>query len=423
MGNFKVINTKNRTIQDTFDINDDLTGFHPSELESDNIYSQLPMIWHKAKDFNIYDEHGNKWIDLTSGIFAMNAGHSNPVINQAIKNQLDADMVFSFLYSTKIRKTLAERLLEISPSHFEKVVLLNTGSEATDTAYKLIKYWAKANDRKYIVSFRGSYHGRVLSTDLMCGGEGNSNWSNVTDDDILFLDFPYDKETQFDPSALGDPSKIAAFVLETYQGSSAQCYPDKYMRDLYDFAKQNGCLVCFDEIQAGFYRMGEIYGYLTYGDYIKPDIVCLAKALGAPLPISAVLSTRELIDGAKKLGGTNAGNPLCCAAALANIEFLTNKDFQSELKKKIKVFENRLKNLEKYDIINYVNVRGMIGAIIFNNKEDANSVVVNSVRKGVMPVNTWSTSIKIGPPLTISIDAINEAFDVIEECITKQNLS
>ena len=365
-----MINTKNRTIHDTFDINDDLTGFHPSELESDNIISQLPMVWHKAKDFNIYDEHGNKWIDLTSGIFAMNAGHSNPVINQAIKNQLDADMVFSFLYSTKIRKTLAERLLEISPSHFEKVVLLNTGSEATDTAYKLIKYWAKANDRKYIVSFRGSYHGRVLSTDLMSGGEGNSNWSNVTDDDILFLDFPYDKETQFDPSALGDPSKIAAFVLETYQGWSAQCYPDKYMRDLYDFAKQNGCLVCFDEIQAGFYRMGEIYGYLTYGDYIKPDIVCLAKALGAPLPISAVLSTRELIDGAKKLGGTNAGNPLCCAAALANIEFLTNKDFQSELKRKIKVFENRLKNLEKYDIINYINVRGMIGAIIFNDKED-----------------------------------------------------
>jgi len=418
-----MINTKNRTIHDTFDINDDLTGFHPSELESDNINSQLPMVWHKAKDFNIYDEHGNKWIDLTSGIFAMNAGHSNPVINQAIKNQLDADMVFSFLYSTKIRKTLAERLLEISPSHFEKVVLLNTGSEATDTAYKLIKYWAKANDRKYIVSFRGSYHGRVLSTDLMSGGQGNSNWSNVTDDDILFLDFPYDKETQFDPSALGDPSKIAAFVLETYQGWSAQCYPDKYMRDLYDFAKQNGCLVCFDEIQAGFYRMGEIYGYLTYGDYIKPDIVCLAKALGAPLPISAVLSTRELIDGAKKLGGTNAGNPLCCAAALANIEFLTNKDFQSDLKRKIKVFENRLKNLEKYDIINYINVRGMIGAIIFNDKEDANSVVVNSVRKGVMPVNTWSTSIKIGPPLTISIDAINEAFDVIEECITKQNLS
>ena len=149
------------------------------------------------------------------------------------------------------------------------------------------------------------------------------------------------------------------------------------MKDLHNFAKQNGCLICFDEIQAGLYRMGEVYGYLTYGDYIKPDIVCLAKALGAPLPTSVVLSTKELIDGGAKLGGTNAGNPLCCAAAIANIDFLTDEDFQAELKKKIKVFENRLKKLEKYDIINYVNARGMVGAIIFNNKEDANAVVVN----------------------------------------------
>ena len=418
-----MINTKNRTIQDTFYISDDLSDNHPNELESDKIRSQLPMVWHKAKDFNVYDKDGNKWIDLTAGILAMNAGHSNPVINQAIKDQLDSDMVFSFLYPTEIRKTLAKRLLAVAPPHFEKVAFLNTGSEACDTMYKMIKYWAKANDRKYIVSFRGSYHGRVLSTDLMCGGEGNSNWSNVRDDDIIFLDFPYDKDTRFDPSALGDPSKIAAFVIETYQGWSSQFYPDGYMRDLYNFAKQNGCLVCFDEIQAGLYRVGEIFGYLTYGTHIEPDIVCLAKALGAPLPMSAVLSTKELIDGAAKMGGTNAGNPLCCAAAIANIDFLTSDEFQISLRERIEVFERRLKNLEKYDIVNYVNARGMVGAIIFNDKTDANAVVVNSVRNGVMPVNTWSTSIKIGPPLTISIEAINEAFDVIETCIINQNLS
>ena len=418
-----MINTKNRTIQDTFYISDDLSDNHPNELESDKIRSQLPMVWHKAKDFNVYDKDGNKWIDLTAGILAMNAGHSNPVINQAIKDQLDSDMVFSFLYPTEIRKTLAKRLLAVAPPHFEKVAFLNTGSEACDTMYKMIKYWAKANDRKYIVSFRGSYHGRVLSTDLMCGGEGNSNWSNVRDDDIIFLDFPYDKDTRFVPSGLCDPSKIAAFVIETYQGWSSQFYPDGYMRDLYNFAKQNGCLVCFDEIQAGLYRVGEIFGYLTYGTHIEPDIVCLAKALGAPLPMSAVLSTKELIDGAAKMGGTNAGNPLCCAAAIANIDFLTSDEFQISLRERIEVFERRLKNLEKYDIVNYVNARGMVGAIIFNDKTDANAVVVNSVRNGVMPVNTWSTSIKIGPPLTISIEAINEAFDVIETCIINQNLS
>jgi len=117
------------------------------------------------------------------------------------------------------------------------------------------------------------------------------------------------------------------------------------------------------------------------------------------------------------MGGTHAGNPLCCAAAMANIEFLTNENFQAQLKEKIKVFEARLKNLEKYDIIDYVNARGMVGAIIFNKKADANAVVVSSVRNGVIPVNTFSTSIKIGPPLTISVDALHEAIDVIEGSI------
>ncbi len=189
-----MINTENRVIFDSFFIDSDLSGFHPSEYESDNIRSQLPILWHKAKDFYVFDDNGNKWIDLTSGIFAMNAGHSNPEINEAIKKQLDSDMVFSFLYPSSTRRELAQRLLNISPSYFEKVVLLSTGSEATDMAYKLIKYWAKNNNKKYIVSFRGSYHGRVLSGDLLSGGENNSEWSGATDDSIVFLDFPYDPE-------------------------------------------------------------------------------------------------------------------------------------------------------------------------------------------------------------------------------------
>ena len=414
-----MISTENRLIRDDFYIDSDLSGFHPSEYESDSIRSQLPIIWHKAKDFCVYDESGNKWIDLTSGIFAMNAGHSNPEINDAIKKQLDSDMVFSFLYPSTARRQLAQRLLDVSPSYFEKVVLLSTGSEATDMAYKLIKYWAKKNNKKYIVSFRGSYHGRVLSGDLLSGGENNSEWSGATDDSIVFLDFPYDPKQGFDPSLLPPADQIAAFFMETYQGWSAQFYPQKYMEELYKFAKENDCLVCFDEIQAGFYRMGEIYGYMTYGEQIEPDIVCLGKGISSSLPLSAVLSTKELIDGAQKIGGTHAGNPLCCAAGIANIDFLTNDAFQASLEDKIEVFEGRMRKLEEYESVNYVNARGMVGAIILHQKEIANTVVVDCVRNGVMPVNTWSTSIKIGPPLTISISAIEEAFDVIEQSIER----
>ena len=416
------IKTKHREIRDDFSFDEESTkvrSFNPSEYESKEIASQLPMTWHKAKDFNVFDENGNKWIDLTSGIFAMNVGHSNPVVNDAIKKQLDSDLVFSFLYPTEIRKEFAKKLLDISPEHFEKMVILNTGSEATDIAYKIIKRWAKKNDKKYIISFEGSYHGRVLSSDLVCGTKDSSEWSNVVDSDVRFIKFPYEEEVHFDPSLLPDPDQIAAFFLETYQGWGAWMYPEKYINDLYDFAKKNNILICFDEIQAGFYRMGELYGYQTYGEHIKPDIICLAKALSAPMPMSVVLSTSDLIDDTSRLGGTHAGNPLCCAAAMANIEIMTEDKFQRELKEKCSVFEKRLKNLEEYSVIKTVNVRGMIAGLIFNNAEDANKVVVECVHNGVMPVNTWSVSIKIGPPLTINLDALNEALDVIESSVRR----
>jgi len=412
-----VVKTKYRHIKDNFVLGPDISDFHPNDYESKNIISQMSIVWHRAEDFNVYDKEGNKWIDMTSGIFVTNSGHSNPKVIKAIKDQLDRQLSFSFMYPTEIRKKLAKKILGISPQHFEKVVFLNTGSEALDSAYKLIKYWASKNNKRYIVCFEGSYHGRVLSADLMSGGPNNSSWSGAKDEDIVFLKFPYDSSTKFDPSLLPPAGEIAGFVLETYQGWSSQFYPQEYFNDLYKFAKDNGCLICFDEVQAGLYRMGKLYGYMTYDDKIKPDIVCLGKAVASPLPMSVILSTAELIDGAKKMGGTHSGNPLCCAAAMANIDILNDPRFQEELSHKVKVFENRMERLEKYSCIDYVNARGLVGAILFYDKKISDHVVVNMVKQGVLPVNTWSHSIKLGPPLTIAPEALEEAFDVIEKII------
>ena len=413
MENYGLIETKHRIIRDDFRLWDDEKDSVRYDYESTSIIPQSPIWWDKAKDFSIFDRDGNKWIDFSSGIFVANAGHSNPEINDAIKKQLDDDMGYSYQYYTEIRRQFTEKLLDCSPDHFEKVVLLNSGSEATDAAYRLIKIWAKKNNKKYIVSFNGSYHGRVLGADLICGKKDSTAWSNVVDDDVVFIDFPYEEDSTFDPSVLPPAEEIAAFFIETYQGRTAQMYPKPYLQDLYNFAKKNGALVCFDEIQAGFYRMGELYGYMTYGDY-KPDIVCLGKGITSSLPMSAVLSTKELIDVDTNLSSTHAGNALCCAAGLANLNYLTSDEFQSELSKRIQVFEDRLQRLEKYDSISYVNVRGMVAAIIFKDPKEADRVVEFCFNNGIFPVNTFSESIKLGPPLTIPVAAINEAFDVIE---------
>jgi len=416
-----MISTKHRNISDSYKLEYGALNHKRHALESRANEHQQPVEWHKAKDFYVIDKNENRWIDMTAGIFAANAGHANPAIKEAIKKQLDDDLLFAYQYITEIRHKFVKKLIDVSPSNFEKTVLVNTGSEATDIAYKLIKLWATKNKKKYIIVFEGSYHGRVLSSDLLCGSKDASKWSSVNDEDVVFIKFPYSDGTDFDPSVLPPADQIAAFFLETYQGWGACMYPQKYIQDLYKFARDNNSLVCFDEVQSGFYRMGTLYGYMTYGENIKPDLICLGKGISSSLPVGAVLGSKELIDIDlnANLSSTHGGNALCCAAALANLQFLTDEGFQRDFQERCKLFEKRSKDLLKYLPVTAVNTRGMVTGLIFESGEIATSIVKDCIVNGVLPVYTSRESIKLGPPLTITPDAIEEAFDVIESCIAR----
>lgn len=419
--------TKNKHINNSFKFDIESYRKEKHMYEPSNI-CEMPIKWDKAIDFNVYDNKGNKWIDTTSGIFVANAGHSNPYIKKAIKNQIDSDLLFAYQYNTDIRQKFAKKLLDISPNHFNKVVLLNSGSEATDAAYRLIKLWSHNkrkkslghSNKRYIVTFKGSYHGRVLASDFMSKDSTSSKWTNIDEQDIVFIDFPYNDE-DFDLKTLPKIDQIAAFFIETYQGWGACMYPKKYLDKLYQVAKENDILVCFDEVQSGFYRMGELFGYMTYGDY-EPDIICCGKGITSSLPLSAIISTKEIIDldPSANLSSTHAGNSLCCAAGLANLEFLTDDSFQDRLKETIKYFENRCNDLIKYPIVNKVNVCGMVAGIIFENKNQTSNIVENCVKKGILVMDTKRESIKLGPPLTITVDALREVFNVIEKEIQNE---
>tara|TARA_B100000902_G_scaffold27748_1_gene33384 strand:+ start:1373 stop:2623 length:1251 start_codon:yes stop_codon:yes gene_type:complete len=416
-----MVKTENRQIENfVFDVESYREFKH--KYEPSNI-CEMPIKWHKARDFNIYDDKGNKWIDMTSGIFVTNAGHSNPFIRKAIKDQMYNDLMFAYQYNTDIRNEFIEKLLEISPSHFSKVVLLNSGSEATDAAYRLIKLWGKKKNKKYIVVFTGNYHGRVLGSDLMGGTSTSTDWCNLKDNELWFLPFPKEGE-ELDLNYLPPISQIASFFLETYQGWGAWMYPQKYIDDLYQISRDNDILFCFDEVQSGFYRMGELYGYMTYGDY-KPDLITLGKGLTSSLPLSAVLSTKEIIDidSSANLSSTHAGNALCCAAGLANLEFLSGDKLQKGFKKKVELFERLNKDLEQEEGVEVVNVKGMVSAIIVKDGDMGNYVAENCLKNGVLTVWTKRESIKLGPPLTISESAIIESMGVIKDFIRSYNAS
>ena len=422
-----MINTKYRKIASDYELSLGPLNDKRHDTESRANKHQQPIVWHKAKDFSVSDKAGNVWIDMTAGIFTTNAGHANPAIKDAIKKQLDDDLLFAYQYITEIRQQFVDKLIDISPPYFDKAVLVNTGSEATDIAYTLIKLWAKQNNKKYIVVFEGSYHGRVLSSSLLCGNATDTVWSGVDDEDIVFIKFPYSENDTFDPSLLPPADQIAAFLLETYQGWGACMYPQSYIQDLYQFARENNSLVCFDEVQSGFYRMGTLYGYMTYGDNIKPDLICLGKGISSSLPVGAVLASEELVDINldANLSSTHGGNALCCAAALANLEFLTGEELQGDFEERCKLFEKRSNDLLQYTSVSGVNARGMVTGLIFESTAAATSVIKDCIMNGVLPVYTSRESIKLGPPLTITLDAIEEAFDVIESCIVnyEQNIT
>jgi 4-aminobutyrate aminotransferase/(S)-3-amino-2-methylpropionate transaminase len=412
----RAIKTPNRQISPAFKLTESPLYSWILKHEPRSTASTIPLTWAKAKDFSVWDDKGNKFIDLTSGIFVANAGHANPKIIQAIKKQLDSALVFSYNYPTRIKERLIQKLFSLSPKHFNTVTLLNSGSEAMDVVYKLIKLYGNQTGKKYIITFSGNYHGRGLSNDLISGSKQKASWSGVSDEAVVFLDFPYEASAQFDPDLLPPADEIAGFVLETFQGWGAWFYPKKFVTDLAAFAKKNGALLAFDEMQAGFYRLGPVYGYMTYGD-IQPDIIALGKGITSSLPLSAVLSRKEIfnIDTHADLHGTHSANAVCAAAALSNIEFLSSAKEIARRKKTIPVFEKEMKSLEKLPMVKQVNVRGMIAGIIFNNAEDATAVVMECIQRGVLPVCTNRNSIKISPPLTITTAAIQEAGGVLRE--------
>ena len=355
----KPIKTKYRSIAKNFSLTNNQLDRYLSAHEPASTHNSIPLTWAKAKDFSVFDEKGNKWIDLTSGIFVANAGHANPKIKQVIQKELSSDLLFAYNYPTRIKEKFIRALLARSPKHFNALTLLNSGSEAMDIVYKMLKLYGNKTGKKYIISFKGNYHGRGLSNDLISGSKAKAAWSGVTDDAVIFLDFPFEESATFDPTLLPPGSEIAGFVIEGFQGWGAWFYPKKYLNDLVSFAHKNGALVAFDEMQSGMYRLGPIFGYMTYGTF-KPDIIALGKGISSSLPLSAVLSRKELfdIDPKADLHGTHSGNAVCTAAGLANLEFLSSASEVARRKKTIPVFERELKTLEKSPLIQKVNVRG-----------------------------------------------------------------
>ena len=419
---------------------DKLSLYEPASL-----HHQLPIVWDRANGFQVFDADGNCWIDFTSGIFVANVGHSHFKIRQAISKQLDHQLLHNYVFPSEIRSRLAQKLVEMSPTSLEKVFFLSTGSEATEAALKIMRlYGLQASPKKnVIVGFDGSFHGRTLGAQMMSGKPAGKKWIVNFDRDIHQIPFPFCQQcpwgrTEYEQCGKWcfdngldqlekqdvDLNQVAGFMVESYQGWGAVFYPSDYIKALRTWADNYGSLVTFDEIQSGFGRTGKFFAYEHYS--VEADLVCCAKGISGSLPISAVLGRAPLLDMPSDLSSTHTGNPLCCAAALSNLEVIEEERLIEAAKMKGEILLSNLISLQKQysDILKSVLGKGLVYAVHVINRSTStldaylvDRIIEKAMQKGLLLIRTGCGTIKIGPPLTISAEAIIEGVAVLEEAI------
>lgn len=388
---------------ETKSIIDELDKYEPHSM-----HHNLPIVWNSARNYNVWDKWGNKFLDFSSGIFVTNIGHSRNY--KAVITQAENSLLYTYTFPNEIRLQLAKKLIEITPKFYEKVFFLSSGSEAIDCAVKLIRLYTK---KKVIVSIADAMHGKTQTGEQL---KGNFKWADLSGN-IFHLPFPKESFTIMDILPYMPVEKVGGFVIESYRGWDAKFYPIKFIKDLCKLARKNNILVCFDEIQGGFGRTGKLFAYQHYG--ITPDLIVVGKGLGNGIPISAVLGRKEIIDIANDLSSTYSANPISCASALFTLNTLIDEKLVRESNLKginLLIYLNRLaRKYKKY--IKEINSKGLLGAIVFNNEDFATRVCYNAMKKGLILVQTGCKSIKIAPPLTIPIEALNLGIKIIDKSI------
>lgn len=438
------IHTKNRNICTPIPVPESMDIIERSiKNEPWSMNNQLYAVWDHAIDYSVYDKWGNKWIDMSSGIFVTNTGHGNPEMVEALQKMLDKPMLNSYYYYLEERSLLSEQLVKMAPDGMDKAFLLTTGAETTECALKLCRlHGIKQNEKKLgMISFSGAFHGKTMGAQTMAGKPASWRWIGNLDPCIYHLPCPTDAFESMDQiydeqkgrelfardiKALEDGgvdlNTIAGAIFEPYQGWAALFYPIGYIKALREFLTEKNALLVSDEVQAGWGRTGKLFGYEYYG--VDVDLICCGKAISGALPLSAVLGRAELLDVDGSLNSTHGGSPLPCASALANLRYLESHHLVEEAKRKESILKNKFNEMKDRFPDRIIAIHGMglaFAAVVVKpgtkdlDIEFVDRVIERAFEKGVMSIRTMTGTIKVGPPLTIADDALVEAMDVLIE--------
>ena len=421
-----------KELYDQYMITSMVAGFEPIEVE-------------RAQGTTITGSDGKTYLDCFSGISVVNAGHNHPKVIAAAKAQMDKLVhCCTYVYYSPTAGQLAKRLAEITPGKLQKSFFGNSGAEAIEGAMRLAKQFT---GKKELVALTQSFHGRTVGTLSVTGNYGRKKGAGPYLSGVAFAPAPHFYRCPFKTSTPDDcaaacaegiedairsqtSGDVAAFLAESVLVEGGIIVPpDNYFKYAKAVCDKHGILFICDEVQSGFGRTGKMFAIEHYG--VEPDIMAMAKGIADGFPLGAFIARAD-VGGAFKPGdhlSTFGGNPVSCAAALANIEVMLNEKLSENSAARGEQILKRLrKSAESAPLIGDVRGKGlMIGVELVKDKQKTPAVAeTKEVRRlcreaGVLVGSggTFANVIRLQPPLTLTAAEADRICDVVSEAVTK----
>ncbi|KAK8728006.1 hypothetical protein OTU49_009333 [Cherax quadricarinatus] len=412
------LSTQNRSKVET--VQNDLISQQYMEREykfGAHNYKSLPVVISQAKGVHMWDVEGKCYFDFLSAYSAVNQGHCHPRILEALQQQAASLTLTSRAFYNNILGEYEEYVTSLFG--YDKLLPMNTGVEAGETACKLARKWG------YLVKKIPENQAKIIFVNNNFWGRTLSAISSSTDP-VAYKDFgpympgfsliPYD-DLQALEEAVSDPT-VAAFMVEPIQGEAGVVVPsDGYLRGIRELCDRYNVLWIADEVQTGLARTGRRLA--VDHENVKPDILMLGKALsGGVYPVSAVLANDEVMLCIKQgeHGSTYGGNPLGCKVGLVALQVIEEENLARNAEKMGLILRSELSKLPK-EIISVVRGRGLLNAIVINEKFDAWEVCLRLKDNGLLAKPTHGDIIRFAPPLCITEEEITECVGIITNTI------
>ncbi len=380
-------------------------------------YHPLPVVLERGEGPFVWDVEGKRYFDFLSAYSAVNQGHCHPKIVKALTDQAKILTLTSRAFYNSVLGEFEEYITKYFK--YDKVLPMNSGAEADETALKLCRKWAykkkgiKENNAK-IIACEGNFHGRTISLiSMSTDPDARNDYGPYTPG---FIIIPYNDLKALE-NALKDPD-VAGFIVEPIQGEAGVFVPDEgFLKKAYNLCRSKNVLFIADEVQTGIARTGKLLACDHEG--VRPDILILGKALsGGVLPVSVVLADDEIMLTIKpgEHGSTFGGNPLAVKVAIAALEVVKDENLAENAEHLGKIFREEFRSI-KSDMIELVRGKGLLNAVVIRpkNGKDAWDVCLAMKEKGVIAKPTHGHIIRFAPPLIITEKQLREAIKLIKE--------